>query len=650
MAVTVTPLTNDSDVDGDTLVVTAFGSASNGSVSDTGNGTALYTPNADFVGSDSFTYDISDGNGGTATGNITVSVGGANDAPVVTPDAPSGDEDTVIAGVVTATDADNDAVTFSKASDPTNGTVTVAGTGAYTYTPNANFNGQDSFDVLGDDGKGGTDVATVTVTVNPVPDAPQISTPGLASVPENRIPVATIAATDGDGDAVTYGIAGGVDAGAFSINGATGALSFLAPPDYETPTDQGGDNIYDVIVSATDGSLTTTLPIAVTVTDVFEGGGNPQPSDYDNVFIGDETDNPIRGTALNDWIDGMEGRDNINGKAGDDFIIAGPGNDWFVRGGTGSDIFQYSPGDGDLKIFDWEDGQDKILLTGGLSFEEFSVVYRASTTILNAPDGGRIMLRGVLPEQIDAGDFMPASEPPAENFPPSAQDDAYAANSDQPLVVSAGSGVLSNDSDADGDLLSAVLATGTANGSVTLNPDGSFSYTPNDGFAGTDGFTYTAQDGNGGTDQAAVTIAVSMASDYLPSDYDNQFYGDAGPNPIMGTALNDWIEGGDSRDNINGKAGDDYIIAGPGNDWFVRGGTGADIFEFGLGDEGVKIYDFENGVDLIRLVDGLTFADLAVSSSTRNGTTTVEFRTDDGDRLLLHNQNPADIDANDFFT
>jgi hypothetical protein len=93
------------------------------------------------------------------------------------------------------------------------------------------------------------------------------------------------------------------------------------------------------------------------------------------------------------------------------------------------------------------------------------------------------------------------------NSAPTAVDDSYETQQDELLTVAA-PGVLANDSDPDGDPLTAVLAVGPANGSVTVNTDGSFTYTPNAGFSGADTFTYTADDGRGGTATATVTIIV----------------------------------------------------------------------------------------------------------------------------------------------
>jgi hypothetical protein len=95
------------------------------------------------------------------------------------------------------------------------------------------------------------------------------------------------------------------------------------------------------------------------------------------------------------------------------------------------------------------------------------------------------------------------------NSAPTAVDDSYSMQQDGTLTVNA-PGLLGNDSDPDGDPLTAALQTGPANGSVTVNGDGSFSYTPDGGFTGIDTFTYVTSDGFGGADTATVTITVNQ--------------------------------------------------------------------------------------------------------------------------------------------
>ncbi|WP_373551576.1 cadherin domain-containing protein [Haliscomenobacter sp.] len=116
----------------------------------------------------------------------------------------------------------------------------------------------------------------VTVTINTCP--PVITSNGggptaAVSVPENTTAVTTVIASDPENGVVTYSITGGVDAALFAIDPMTGALTFNTPPDFENPTDAGGNNVYDVQVTATDPSNATDVQdIAVTVTDVDENG------------------------------------------------------------------------------------------------------------------------------------------------------------------------------------------------------------------------------------------------------------------------------------------------------------------------------------------------------------------------------------------
>jgi len=96
-------------------------------------------------------------------------------------------------------------------------------------------------------------------------DAPIFSSPSTVSVSEGQTSVFTASATDADGDALTYMLSG-TDASLFTINGSTGAVSFIDAPNFETPGDSGGDNIFNVTVTASDGDLSTSQDVAITVT------------------------------------------------------------------------------------------------------------------------------------------------------------------------------------------------------------------------------------------------------------------------------------------------------------------------------------------------------------------------------------------------
>jgi VCBS repeat-containing protein len=140
------------------------------------DGSFSYTPAANFNGTDSFTYTVSDGNGGTTTGTVSVNVAAVNDGPVAANATASGTEDNVVTGQLTATDIDGDTLTFALADNggPAHGSVTVNPDGSYTYTPNADWAGTDSFTYQVSDGNGGVTTATVSVDVAPVADVPNV--------------------------------------------------------------------------------------------------------------------------------------------------------------------------------------------------------------------------------------------------------------------------------------------------------------------------------------------------------------------------------------------------------------------------------------------------------------------------------------------
>nr|MBA2564658.1 tandem-95 repeat protein [Gemmatimonadota bacterium] len=179
--VTTNVIQNDTDADGDGLSVTACSGAENGSVSRASATSCTFTPAADYSGPASYGYTVSDGKGGSDAGTVSVTVGGANDPPVAVSDAASTPEDAAVTTVVTANDSDRDgdALTVTSCGNASHGTVTRSGTTNCTYSPAANYNGPDSYTYAVGDGKGGSDNATVSVTVVPVNDPPEtrIDTP-----------------------------------------------------------------------------------------------------------------------------------------------------------------------------------------------------------------------------------------------------------------------------------------------------------------------------------------------------------------------------------------------------------------------------------------------------------------------------------------
>ena len=170
-----TPL-NDSlactDVEGDTLTYAEVTGPSDGTLLLNPDGTFTYTPDPDFNGSDSFTFTADDGSAVSNVATFTITVPAVNDAPVCADDAATTNEDTPLADFVSCTDVDGDTLTYAEVSGPANGALVLAPDGTFTYTPDADFNGTDSFTFSADDGTDSSNTATFTITVTAVNDAP----------------------------------------------------------------------------------------------------------------------------------------------------------------------------------------------------------------------------------------------------------------------------------------------------------------------------------------------------------------------------------------------------------------------------------------------------------------------------------------------
>jgi len=160
-----------SDIDSTQLTYAKASDPTSGAVTVNPDGTFTYTPALDFNGTDTFTFKANDGSLDSAAATVTIKVSAINDAPVANALSLSTNEDTAHTGTLTASDIDSPQLTYTKASNPTNGTVTVNPNGTFTYTPALNFHGTDSFTFKANDGSLDSAVATVTITVNAVNDA-----------------------------------------------------------------------------------------------------------------------------------------------------------------------------------------------------------------------------------------------------------------------------------------------------------------------------------------------------------------------------------------------------------------------------------------------------------------------------------------------
>ncbi|GAB5490923.1 MAG: hypothetical protein Phog2KO_11380 [Phototrophicaceae bacterium] len=175
---------NDSDIEGDTLTVTlGIINVSNGTLVLNSDGSFTYTPDSNFNGSDSFNYILSDGNGGSDTATVTIMVNVVNDAPIAEDDSYTMNEDTVLLGNVSDNDSDvdGDALTVALLSTVSNGVLVLNSDGSFTYTPSADYFGSDSFSYTLSDSNGGSNSATVAITVSDVIDTTDDNVSALAT-------------------------------------------------------------------------------------------------------------------------------------------------------------------------------------------------------------------------------------------------------------------------------------------------------------------------------------------------------------------------------------------------------------------------------------------------------------------------------------
>ena len=281
----VAPTLGATDEEMNTLTWSVSSAASNGAATVSGSGASpsnvTYVPNANFSGMDSFTIQVSDGDTGTDTIAVNVTVSPANDVPVITqgagPLTVTMDEDgsptAFVAPTLGATDVDGNTLTWSVSSAASNGTATVNGMGAapttFAYVPNANFNGMDSFTIKVSDGNNAFDTIDVNVTVSPQNDAPVITQgPGPLDVTmyEDASPTAFVApalsATDTEGNPLTWTLTSAASNGTATVSGTgttPGTFSYAPNADFN------GTDAFTIQVADGNAGIDT-IVVNITVT------------------------------------------------------------------------------------------------------------------------------------------------------------------------------------------------------------------------------------------------------------------------------------------------------------------------------------------------------------------------------------------------
>jgi cysteine-rich repeat protein/VCBS repeat-containing protein len=321
--------TNDVDGDGDALTASIIVDVdpANGALAFNNDGTFTFTPAPDFAGLASFTYTINDGRVDSNIATVTVNIAPVNDPPVASPDSFATDEDVQFSSPAAGLNiANNDSdpegfpLTVSVVDDVSNGTLTFNGN-EFTYLPNANYEGADSFTYLVSDGLLDSNIVTVSITVNPVNDAPIANFTDPQSAEEGGVIVnGQVTFEDPDqGDTFTFADESAVAIDGFTFNAVDGSWSFdpthatydeLDAGDQEVltvtyrVTDAAGEtdtSSFDIIVTGTnDAPVATFVDPQVATEDGAIVAGNLTADDVD----ADDTltfslDAPIPGVTVN---------------------------------------------------------------------------------------------------------------------------------------------------------------------------------------------------------------------------------------------------------------------------------------------------------------------------------------------------------------
>jgi large repetitive protein len=453
-------LENDTDPDSDPLSIENWTDGVNGSVSCSGSD-CVYIPNdPDFTGADSFTYTVSDGQGGTDIGDVAVEVVPTNEEPSASDDSLTLAEDTSDSVDVFANDTDDDGDPIAvETLEPTtdNGTVSCTVGGICTYTPEPNFEGFDTFSYTITDGQGGTGTANVEVTVTPVNDVPNAVDDSLV-ISEDQMGSLNVRTNDVDIDGDTLlvtTLSPAASHGTVACLGG-GGCSYTPVADYSGP-----DSFQYTISDGHGGTDTATVNITVTP----------------------ENTPPV---ADDDAISTLE--DN----AGATNVLVG---DTDVDGDTLS-VSTSAP----------------TAAHGTVSCAAGGVCTYTPSANYNGPDSFDYTLsdgRG----KSDTGTVNVTVLP--GNDAPLAVDDSLSTPEETAGQVD----VLPNDTDLEGDSLSVTGSTNGAHGAASCDAT-TCTYTPALNYTGADTFTYTVSDGNGGTDTGSVLVTVTGVNDAPVADDD----------------------------------------------------------------------------------------------------------------------------------
>jgi gliding motility-associated-like protein len=559
-------MANDSDPDGNPIVVTAVGQPVNGTIVLNPNGTVTYTPNPNFHGIDVFTYTICDvttidPHPLCSQANVYINVTPVNDPPVAHNDIATTSINTNVLVAVQNNDSDpdnNPLATTQILTAPVNGTATINANGTVTYAPNSNFSGIDSFEYVIEDittvnPQPLQSTAWVYVTVNGTVCAViPVANDDYVSTTKNTL--VTINATNNDSPAASVV--------AFTSSPAHGSVTINGGNiDYTPATGYTGADAFVYTISASAGCFDTAIVFINVMPSV---NNNPPVANNDNVQTG-KNQSVIVSVQLND--NDPDGNtittsipSGLTPPTQGTVIVNSNGTVTYVptNGFTGTDSFQYRICDNGIPSLcdtamvyvlitatpinhapiantddtttynnqpvtiavlndDTDPDTDPIHTSSVVTAPTHgTAVLNSNGTITYTPTNGYTGLDSFVYEIKDTSAYLPhvlSSQAWVYvnvisnnlNHPPLAVNDTTSTPEATPVVIT----VLNNDSDPDGNnTIHVTNISQPVNGTAVLNPNGTVTYTPNAGFYGTDVFTYTICD-NG------IPVMCSQANVYI---------------------------------------------------------------------------------------------------------------------------------------
>ncbi|MGO3785800.1 MAG: tandem-95 repeat protein [Pseudoalteromonas prydzensis] len=532
------------DIENDSLTYRIDTDVAHGTLVQQSSDSWLYTPVADYNGSDSFTFVANDGALDSAPVSVNLTINAVNDAPVASAEAVSVNEDTPLTINLAASDIEGDTLTYQVSSQPQNGTVTLTGSQA-VYQGASNFFGTDSFSFVANDGSVDSAPAVITVTVNSVNDLPVISGTPTVSVSEKIAYSFAPTATDSEGDSLTFSISN--KPSWLSFDSSTGLLSGTAGN-----SDVGVHS--NIVISVSDGMDTVSLPAfnltVINVNDAPTIGGIPALNvDQDALYSFTPTANDIDGDSLTFSISNKPSWASFDSSTGQ--LSGTPSND--DVGMTSNIVIAVSDGaittalsSFNLTVNNVNDAPT-ISGTPNTTVSEDSMYQfipsardidgdSLSFSIINKPswasfDTSTGELAGT-PQNEDVGSYAAITisvndgtdsasltpftlEVTNTNDAPVGQNFAFSLDEAATLTVALVNGLLSNASDDDaGDTLSAELVSQPQFGSVSLNSDGSFSYQHDGSENHGDSFTFQVRDSAGALSAIqTVTLTITPVAD-----------------------------------------------------------------------------------------------------------------------------------------